>query len=137
MVDLIWLIPIFPLIGAALMLLIGKRLPKAGVNAVCVGSVFLSFALSVGAVVESHGSTHEVVLFHTLDAAERRQDPIERKTERCAEVLRVVVVECRSALDLEVETARVTGIVADVGEQQHAEVDAPLRGQHEQTHPPP
>jgi NADH-quinone oxidoreductase subunit L len=66
MVDLIWLIPIFPLIGAVLMLFIGRHLPKAAVNVICVGSVFLSFLLSAGAVLESHGRTHEVILFQWL-----------------------------------------------------------------------
>src|ERR1700693_3644725 len=44
----IWLIPLFPLAGAALMLLFGKRLPNAGVNAGCVGSVFLSMLFALG-----------------------------------------------------------------------------------------
>lgn len=66
MVDLIWLIPVFPLIGAVLMLLTGKRLPKAGVNAICVGSVTLSLLLSAAAVLESHGTPHEVILFTWL-----------------------------------------------------------------------
>src|SRR3974390_2015887 len=46
----IWLIPLFPLAGAALMLFIGRRLPNAGVNAVCVGSVFLSMCFAFGAI---------------------------------------------------------------------------------------
>jgi NADH-quinone oxidoreductase subunit L len=66
MVDLIWTIPLFPLIGAALMLLVGRRLPKTAINSICVGSVFTSFLVSVGAVVQSHGGTHEVVLFQWL-----------------------------------------------------------------------
>ena len=39
----LWLVPLFPLITAALMLIIGRRLPKAAVSFLCVGSVFLSF----------------------------------------------------------------------------------------------
>src|SRR5277367_1928392 len=46
----IWMIPLFPLAGAALMLLIGRRLPNAGVNVVCVGSVFLSMFFAFGAI---------------------------------------------------------------------------------------
>jgi NADH-quinone oxidoreductase subunit L len=46
----IWLIPLFPLAGAALMLLIGKRLPNAAVNVICVGSVFLSMCYAFGAI---------------------------------------------------------------------------------------
>jgi hypothetical protein len=45
MVELIWLIPVFPLVGALLMLLIGRKLPKPAVNVICVGSVTLSFLL--------------------------------------------------------------------------------------------
>jgi NADH-quinone oxidoreductase subunit L len=46
----IWLIPLFPLAGAALMLFIGRRLPNAGVNVVCVGSVLLSMCFAFGAI---------------------------------------------------------------------------------------
>src|ERR1700733_4430101 len=48
----IWLIPLFPLTGAALMLFIGRRLPNVGVNAVCVGSVFLSMVYAFGAIMQ-------------------------------------------------------------------------------------
>ncbi len=48
--DKIWLIPLFPLAGAALMLLIGRRLQNSSVSAICVGSVFVSFIFSLGAV---------------------------------------------------------------------------------------
>jgi len=46
----IWLIPLFPLAGAALMLLIGRRLPNAAVNVICVGSVFLAMGYAFGAI---------------------------------------------------------------------------------------
>lgn len=45
----LWLIPLFPLITAALMLFIGRLLPKDAVSFFCVGSVFLSFVHAVGA----------------------------------------------------------------------------------------
>src|SRR3989442_10035346 len=48
--DKVWLIPLFPLAGAALMLLAGKRLQNSAVSAVCVGRVFVSFVFSPGAV---------------------------------------------------------------------------------------
>lgn len=48
----LWLIPLFPLITAALMLLIGRLLPKAAVSFLCVGSVLLSFVHATGAVFE-------------------------------------------------------------------------------------
>ncbi|HWF12132.1 MAG TPA: NADH-quinone oxidoreductase subunit L, partial [Candidatus Acidoferrales bacterium] len=46
----IWLIPLFPLAGAALMLFIGRRLPNAAVNVICVGSVFLAMCYAFGAI---------------------------------------------------------------------------------------
>jgi len=46
----IWLIPLFPLAGAAIMLLIGRRLPNSGVSLVCVGSVFLAMCYAFGAI---------------------------------------------------------------------------------------
>ena len=50
--ESIWLIPLFPLAGALLMLLIGKRLPKVVVNVICPGMVLLSFIYSLGAVLQ-------------------------------------------------------------------------------------
>ncbi len=40
----LWLIPIFPLAGAAINGLLGRRMSKAAVNVVAIGSVLLSFA---------------------------------------------------------------------------------------------
>jgi NADH-quinone oxidoreductase subunit L len=48
----LWLIPLFPLVTAALMLFIGRRLPNAAVSALCVGSVGLSFMFALGAVTQ-------------------------------------------------------------------------------------
>jgi NADH-quinone oxidoreductase subunit L len=48
----LWLIPLFPLISAALMLFFGGRLPKVGVSVLCVGSVGLSFIYALGAVFQ-------------------------------------------------------------------------------------
>ena len=48
--DHLWMIPLFPLVSAALMLFIGRRVPKAAVNILCVGSVGLSFVYALGAV---------------------------------------------------------------------------------------
>jgi NADH-quinone oxidoreductase subunit L len=46
----IWLIPLFPLAGAALMFFFGRKLPNAAVNVVCVGSVFLAMCYAFGAI---------------------------------------------------------------------------------------
>ena len=48
----LWLIPLFPLITAALMFFFGKRLPKTVVSVLCVGSVGLSFVYALGAVMQ-------------------------------------------------------------------------------------
>jgi NADH-quinone oxidoreductase subunit L len=66
MVEIIWLVPLFPLAGALLMLFAGKRLPKAGIDVICVGSVVLSFLTSVAAVLQNGGGATEVVLFEWL-----------------------------------------------------------------------
>jgi NADH-quinone oxidoreductase subunit L len=50
--DHLWLIPLFPLATAALMLFFGRRLPNAGVSVLCVGSVGLSFVYATGAVFQ-------------------------------------------------------------------------------------
>src|ERR1700676_2994714 len=48
----LWLIPLFPLAGAAIMFFFGRHLPKDAVNLFCVGSVFLSFLHALGAVLK-------------------------------------------------------------------------------------
>ena len=48
----IWLIPLFPLAGAAAMLLIGRRLSNQGVSWVGVGSVGLSVIFGFGAILQ-------------------------------------------------------------------------------------
>jgi NADH-quinone oxidoreductase subunit L len=50
--DHLWLIPLFPLATAALMLFIGRRLPHVGVSVLCVASVGLSFIYAAGAVLQ-------------------------------------------------------------------------------------
>ena len=47
--DHIWLIPMFPLAGAALMFVIGRLLSNAAVSMICVGSVAVSFVFALGA----------------------------------------------------------------------------------------
>ncbi len=69
----IWLIPLFPLIGAALMLFIGRRLPNSAVNVICVGSVGLAMVYGFGAVIQLIARpvaqrVAEVVLFDWVPA---------------------------------------------------------------------
>jgi NADH-quinone oxidoreductase subunit L len=69
--DLIWLIPLVPLAGAALMLFFGRLLPKSVVSLLCPGAVLISFLISAGAVLQLTGTTektHEVVQFLWLPA---------------------------------------------------------------------
>src|SRR2546423_2163557 len=47
--DHIWLIPLFPACGAAIMFFFGRKLQKQTVSAVCVGAVLLTFVMVVGA----------------------------------------------------------------------------------------
>jgi NADH-quinone oxidoreductase subunit L len=65
----IWLIPLFPLAGAALMLLSGRRLPHVGVNVICVGTPFLSMCFAFGAIWEliSRPATERLVSFNLFD----------------------------------------------------------------------
>jgi NADH-quinone oxidoreductase subunit L len=48
--DHIYLIPLLPAFGAAIMFFFGRRLQKATVSAVCVGTIALAFIMACGAV---------------------------------------------------------------------------------------
>src|ERR1700674_2274611 len=65
----IWLIPLFPLAGAALMVLIGRQLPNAAVNVICVGSVFLAVCYAFGAIWQliSRPVTERLVSYNLFD----------------------------------------------------------------------
>src|ERR1700686_1933287 len=56
--DHIWLIPLFPAFGAAMMLFFGRRLRKATVDAVCVGVVVLAFLFACFTVIASTHFAH-------------------------------------------------------------------------------
>ena len=51
----VWLVPLLPLVTAAIMLLVGRRLTNAAVSLLCVGSVFASFVFSAGAFWQLRG----------------------------------------------------------------------------------
>src|SRR4051794_14224249 len=58
MLDLLWLIPILPLAGAALNGVLGRRPPKALVTAINVGAPLASLLLALGCLWEyAHGDT--------------------------------------------------------------------------------
>src|ERR1017187_1163775 len=48
--DHIWLIPLFPALGAACMFFFGRKLQKSAVNGICVGLVALAFLWACAAV---------------------------------------------------------------------------------------
>jgi NADH-quinone oxidoreductase subunit L len=50
--DHIWLIPLLPAFGAAVMFFFGRKLQKSAVSAVCVGVVVLAFVMACGAVLQ-------------------------------------------------------------------------------------
>src|SRR5215831_15992198 len=53
--DHIWLIPLFPVIGAACMFFFGRKLQKSAVSGICVGMVVLAFAWACLAVWQYTG----------------------------------------------------------------------------------
>jgi NADH-quinone oxidoreductase subunit L len=48
----IWIIPLLPMLGAALMFFFGRKLPKQAVSVICVGVVVVAFLMACGAVYE-------------------------------------------------------------------------------------
>ncbi len=71
--DHIWLIPLFPVMGAACMFFFGRKLTKSAVNGICVGMVVLAFAWTCLAVWQytgysatTPGKTFEKVMFTWL-----------------------------------------------------------------------
>ena len=77
--DSVWLIPLFPLFGALVMLLIGRKLDPQGqhhapkskflISILCPGTVLVSFLFSLGAVwqlVDRPARTHQIIQFTWL-----------------------------------------------------------------------
>src|SRR3989304_4088249 len=67
--ESIWLIPLFPALGALCMLLFGKKLPQKLVSLFCPGTVLVSFIFSIGSVVQLAGLTersYEKILYTWL-----------------------------------------------------------------------
>ena len=55
--DHIWLVPLLPAFGAAIMFFFGRKLQKATVSAVCVGAVALAFVFSCCRGLAVHRTT--------------------------------------------------------------------------------
>jgi NADH-quinone oxidoreductase subunit L len=71
--DNIWLIPLLPAFGAAIMFFFGRKLQKKTVSAVCVGAVVLAFIMACGAVLQytawadaNHHQPYEKILYTWL-----------------------------------------------------------------------
>ncbi|MBV9608320.1 MAG: NADH-quinone oxidoreductase subunit L, partial [Acidobacteria bacterium] len=69
----IWVIPLLPALGAALMFFFGRRLSKSAVNFICVGVVVVAFLFSCLAVLQytswahaNHGKPFEKVMYTWL-----------------------------------------------------------------------
>ncbi|HEY2455922.1 MAG TPA: NADH-quinone oxidoreductase subunit L [Candidatus Acidoferrum sp.] len=67
----LWLIPLFPLMSAALMLFFRRLLPKSAVSFLCVGSVLLSFLFACGAVTQllsapAYSRVYQQILFEWI-----------------------------------------------------------------------
>src|SRR5229473_2768357 len=62
--DHIWLIPLLPAFGATLMFCFGRKLQKATVSAVCVGTIVLAFAIACGAVLQYTAWSSQPSHFH-------------------------------------------------------------------------
>jgi len=90
----IWIIPLLPAFGAAMMFFFGRKLSKPWVNGICVGMVVLAFLMSCGAVWQfteysaaNHGKPFEKVMFTWLGSGDGNtvvtgaRGPIEFKAE--------------------------------------------------------
>ncbi len=71
--DKIWIIPLLPAFGAAMMFFFGRRLSKRAVSVTCVGVVVLAFLMACGAVWQlsgysaaNHGKPFEKVMYTWL-----------------------------------------------------------------------
>src|SRR5258708_5589960 len=60
----IWLIPLLPAVGATLMFFFGRKLQKATVSGVCVGTIVLAFSIACGAVLQYSAWSSQPSHFH-------------------------------------------------------------------------
>ena len=60
----LWIIPMLPLAGAAVNGLLGKRFPKAAVNAIALGSTALAFGYALWVAVQFMGLSADQIPLH-------------------------------------------------------------------------
>jgi NADH-quinone oxidoreductase subunit L len=56
--NYIWLIPLLPALGAAIMFFFGRKMRKSAVSVVCVGAVIIAFLWACGAVTQYSSFAH-------------------------------------------------------------------------------
>ncbi|MGA1034608.1 MAG: NADH-quinone oxidoreductase subunit L, partial [Ilumatobacteraceae bacterium] len=79
MLDVLWLIPAFPLLGFVILLLAGRRLGEPGSGFLAAAAVLGSFAVTVAAFFEllsmdEHHRSHVVTLFEWVPVSSLRID---------------------------------------------------------------
>ena len=79
MLDVVWLIPAFPLLGFLLILLFGRRLGEPAAGYVAAAAVFASFVVTVGVFfdllsIDEHHRSHVVTLFQWVPVSSLQID---------------------------------------------------------------
>ncbi len=72
LLDLIWMIPLFPAVGFVINGIFGKKLPKPAVAVIASGAVLVSFLMAAGAVYQLsqrpvEERSHNVAVYHWID----------------------------------------------------------------------
>ncbi len=79
MLDVVWLIPAFPLVGFVLLLLLGRRLGEPGAGVVAAMAVLGAFVVTVGSFfdllsMDEHHRSHVVTLFEWVPVSSLQVD---------------------------------------------------------------
>ena len=79
MLDVVWLIPAFPLVGFVLLLLFGRRLGEPGAGVVAAMAVLGAFVVTVGSFfdllsMDEHHRSHVVTLFEWVPVSSLQVD---------------------------------------------------------------
>jgi NADH-quinone oxidoreductase subunit L len=97
----LWLIPIFPLAGFLLNGILGRRLPKAAINAFAIGSVLLSFAWVVKTLLGLGAMEHATVeRYYTWIGSGTFQVGFDFSVDRLTAVMLLVVTGVGSLIHI-------------------------------------